>query len=107
MLNWDPGNARASGERAYPDGYNLLPKARIGHCHCKDTVKKSGGYEWAAMGRGIIDWAGQFRALKRDGYRFAVSLETHWTGGGSPEESSRKSWTGMKDLLLKAGALEA
>jgi L-ribulose-5-phosphate 3-epimerase len=107
MLNWDPGNAAASGERAYPDGYNLLPKDRIGHCHCKDTVKKGDDYRWAAMGRGIIDWAGQFRALKRDGYRFAVSLETHWTGGGSPEESTRKSWAGMKDLLEKAGALEA
>ncbi len=39
MLNWDPGNAAASGEIPYPDGYNLLPKERIGHCHCKDVVK--------------------------------------------------------------------
>jgi len=105
MLNWDPGNAAASGERAYPDGYNLLPKDRIGHCHCKDTVKEGDGYGWAAMGQGIVDWAGQFRALKRDGYRFAVSLETHWSGGRSPEKSSRKSWAGMKGLLQKAGAL--
>lgn len=104
MLNWDPGNAAANGERAYPDGYKLLPKERIGHCHCKDAVKKGEGYEWAAMGRGIVDWAGQFSALKRDGYHFAVSLETHWDGGGSPEESSRQSWAGMKELLLKAGA---
>jgi sugar phosphate isomerase/epimerase len=107
MMNWDPGNAAASGERAYPDGYNALPKDRIGHCHCKDTVKTGNGYRWAAMGRGIMDWAGQFRALKRDGYRLAVSLETHWSGGGSPEESSRKSWTGMKGLLERAAALEA
>src|SRR5215475_325109 len=64
MLNWDPGNAAASLERAYPDGYNHLPKDRIGHCHCKDTVKEGDGYGWAAMGRGIVDWAGQFRALK-------------------------------------------
>jgi len=107
MLNWDPGNAASCGERAYPDGYRLLPKDRIGHCHCKDTVKKSDGYGWAAMGQGMVDWVGQFRALKQDGYRFAVSLETHWTGGGSPEVSSRKSWSGMKDLLQRAGALEA
>jgi L-ribulose-5-phosphate 3-epimerase len=104
MLNWDPGNAAANDERAYPDGYNLLPKARIGHCHCKDAVRKGHDYEWAAMGKGIVDWAGQFSALKRDGYRFAVSLETHWTGGGTPEESSRQSWAGMKGLLRKAGA---
>jgi L-ribulose-5-phosphate 3-epimerase len=105
MLNWDPGNAAASGEITFPDGYNLLPKDRIGHCHCKDAVKTAKGYEWAAMGQGIIDWAGQFRALKRDGYHYAVSLETHWRGAGSAEESSRQSWAGMKKLLQQADAL--
>ena len=105
MLNWDPGNAAASGETPYPDGYSLLPKERIGHCHCKDAVRKGSGYDWAPMGGGIIDWLGQFKALKRDGYHCAVSLETHWNGGGSPEESSRKSWAGMKKVLEQAGAL--
>jgi L-ribulose-5-phosphate 3-epimerase len=105
MLNWDPGNAATLGETPYPGGYNLLPKERIGHCHCKDAVKKGQGYDWAPMGGGLIDWAGQFKALKRDGYHFAVSLETHWNGGGSPEESSRKSWAGMKKLLQQADAL--
>jgi sugar phosphate isomerase/epimerase len=57
------------------------------------------------MGRGIIDWTGQFAALKRDGYHFAVSLETHWRGAATPEESTRQSWAGMKDELQKAGAL--
>jgi sugar phosphate isomerase/epimerase len=109
MLNWDAGNAAARGEKAYPDGYNLLPKNRIGHCHCKDVAKKTdnGGHEWAAMGRGVIDWVGQFQALKRDGYRYAVSLETHWRGAGSPEESTRQSWAGMKNELQEAGALRA
>jgi sugar phosphate isomerase/epimerase len=107
MLNWDPGNAASRGEKAFPDGYALLPKDRIGHCHCKDVAKKPGGegFEWAAMGRGIVDWTGQFAALKRDGYHFAVSLETHWRGAGTAEESSRQSWAGMKAELQKAGAL--
>jgi len=105
MLNWDPGNAAASGEIPYPDGYRLLPKERIGHCHCKDAIKKGKKYDWAPMGGGFIDWSGQFKALKNDGYHFAVSLETHWSGGGSPEECSRKSWAGMKKLLEQAGAL--
>jgi sugar phosphate isomerase/epimerase len=106
MLNWDPGNAAERGEKPYPDGYDLLPKDRIGHCHCKDAAKKSdgSGYQWAAMGRGIIDWVGQFKALKRDGYHFAVSLETHWRGAGTPEESTRQSWAGMKKALQVAGA---
>ena len=107
MLNWDPGNAAGRGETPYPGGYNLLPKDRIGHCHCKDIAKITDAKEppWAAMGRGAIDWVGQFTALKREGYHYAVSLETHWRGGGTPEESSRQSWAGMKDQLRKAGAL--
>jgi L-ribulose-5-phosphate 3-epimerase len=105
MLNWDPGNAAASGETPYPDGYDLLPKERIGHCHCKDVMKHGKKYDWAPMGRGMVDWAGQFKALSRNGYHFAVSLETHWDGGGTPEESSRQSWAGMKKLLQEAGTL--
>ena len=106
MLNWDPGNASERGETPYPDGYDLLPKDRIGHCHCKDSVKKpEGKYAWAPMGGGAIDWVGQFKALNRDGYRFAVSLETHWRGAGTPEESTRESWAGMKKELQQAGAL--
>lgn len=105
MLNWDPGNAAMFGETPFPDGYNLLPKNRIGHCHCKDATRTAKGFEWAAMGKGIIDWVGQYQALKRDGYHHAVSLETHWHGAGTPEASSIQSWAGMKDALEKAAAL--
>lgn len=107
MLNWDPGNAGARGEKAYPDGYRLLPKNRIGHCHCKNVVLKNGGegFEWQPVGKGDVEWAAQFAALKQDGYRYAVSLETHWHGADSPEESTRQSWAGMKAALQKAGAL--
>jgi len=50
LLNWDPGNAAAIGETPFPNGYRLLPKGRIGHCHCKDVTRKpDGSYEWAAM----------------------------------------------------------
>ena len=106
MLNWDPGNAAERDEVPYPNGYNLLPKERIGHCHCKDALKNAEGkYSWAAMGKGIIDWLGQFRALKSAGYQHGVSLETHWRGAGTAEESTRQSWAGMKALLQKAGAL--
>jgi L-ribulose-5-phosphate 3-epimerase len=105
MLNWDPGNAAMFGEIPYPNGYDLLPKGRIGHCHCKDAIKTAKGAEWAAMGKGMIDWVGQFKALKRDGYHHVVSLETHWRGAGTPEASTIQSWAGMKDALEKAGAL--
>jgi L-ribulose-5-phosphate 3-epimerase len=104
MLNWDPGNAAAIGETPFPNGYDLLPKQRIGHCHCKDTVMKpGGGYAWAPVGGGVIDWAGQFRALVAQGYHHAVSLETHWKGGGTAEQSSRISMKGLKAVLHKDG----
>jgi sugar phosphate isomerase/epimerase len=105
MLNWDPGNAGTfAGNIPYPNGYDLLPKSRIGHCHAKDVIRKPGGkYDWAPVGGGIIDWVGQFRAFAQDGYHYAVSLETHWRGGGTPEASSRISMKGLKDALAKAG----
>ena len=104
MLNWDPGNSAAIFSKPYPDGYNLLPKNRIGHCHCKDVVYKPGHkYEWAPVGGGVIDWVGQLKALKRDGYNKGLSLETHWRGAGTPEASSRISMDGLKKTLVKAG----
>jgi L-ribulose-5-phosphate 3-epimerase len=104
MLNWDPGNAATfSDDTPYPAGYDLLPKERIGHCHCKDVKRLAGGkYEWAPVGSGVVDWVGQFRALQRDGYHYAVSLETHWRGAGTPEASTRVSMKGLKDSLKKA-----
>src|ERR1044071_3378029 len=107
-LNWDAGNAAARGETPFPDGYAMLPKDRIGYMHCKDIIRKpDGSTEWMAMGRGIIDYVGQFRALKKDGYDGVLSLETHWRGAGTPEESTRQSMAGMKELLLRAGAIQS
>jgi len=107
-LNWDPGNAVMRGELdAFPAGWDLLPKNRIHHCHCKNAVKNDAGkIEWAPVDKGYIDWGAQFRALKQAGYRDAVSLETHWHGGGTPEQSTRISWAGMKKALMDAGAFQ-
>jgi sugar phosphate isomerase/epimerase len=104
MLNWDPGNAAAVGSTPFPDGYKLLPKDRLGHCHCKDVVRKPDGkYDWAPVGGGIIDWVGQLQALQRDGFHCGLSLETHWRGAGTPEASTRISMEGLKKTLVKAG----
>jgi sugar phosphate isomerase/epimerase len=105
MLNWDPGNAAALGSTPFPNGYNSLPKHRIGHCHAKDVVVKADGkFEWAPVGGGVVDWVGQFKAFQRDGYRHVVSLETHWRGAGTPEASTRISMDGLKKTLAIAGA---
>ncbi len=113
MLNWDPGNAAALMSKPYPDGYKLLPKNRIGHCHCKDVVyhaanAKGQKYDWAPVGGGVVDWVGQLQAFVRDGYHFGLSLETHWRGAAgtpeaTPEASTRVSMDGLKKSLVKAG----
>ncbi len=106
-LNWDPGNAVMRGEfDAYPNGFDALPKNRIHHCHVKNAVKDDAGkVVWAPVDKGYIDWAAQFRALEKIGYSNAVSLETHWKGGGTPEASTRTSWDGMKMRLEQADAI--
>jgi sugar phosphate isomerase/epimerase len=103
MLNWDPGNAAAFDGTPYSTGYQLLPKDRIGHCHCKDVVRKPDNkYEWAPVGGGMVDWVGQLKALHRDGFHSGLSLETHWKGAGTPEASTRASMDGLKKSLSKA-----
>jgi sugar phosphate isomerase/epimerase len=91
---------------AFPAAWDTLPKNRIHHCHCKNAIKNEAGkIEWAPVAKGYIDWTAQFKALKQAGYRDAVSLETHWHGAATPEESTRVSWAGMKEALVGAGAL--
>ena len=104
MLNWDPGNAAALHSKPFPDGFDKLPKGRIGHCHAKDVVyKPDGTYGWAPVGDGVVDWVGQIEALQRMGYHYGLSLETHWRGAGTPEASTRRSMAGLKQSLTKAG----
>lgn len=70
-VNWDPHNAFALNERPFPDGYEMLPKARIGNVQMKaKTLLK----EWEPEN---LDWGAIFAALARDGYKGQVGLETH------------------------------
>ena len=117
MLNWDPGNAGTfPGAVPYPDGFALLPKERIGHCHAKNVQRDDSGStrpavgrpmpgksEWEPVGTGVVDWVGQLKALHAMGYHYAVSLETHWRGAGTPEASSRVSMADLKKALGEAG----
>jgi L-ribulose-5-phosphate 3-epimerase len=80
QLIWDPANALVAGETPFPDGYRHLSPSRIVHVHAKDCLRDGGSPTWTELGRGDVDWRGQFRALADDGYRGAISLETHWTG---------------------------
>ncbi|MCS6951234.1 MAG: sugar phosphate isomerase/epimerase [Bryobacteraceae bacterium] len=81
-LVWDPANAFVAGEKPFPEGYALLPKDRIVHVHAKDCRVEDHTPEWGPLGTCAIDWKGQIAALLADGYRGAISLETHWPGPG-------------------------
>lgn len=107
QLNWDPGNAAKLGDAAFPEGYQRIPKNRIAHVHCKNAERNpsGSGYRWAPVGKGLVDWPAQFRALHNDNYHAAVSLETHWRGAGTAEEASRECWAQMRAALQSAGAL--
>lgn len=80
QLVWDPANMLVAGEEPFPDGYELLPKDRIGHVHAKDCHMEGHKPVWGPLGTRHVDWKGQIEALLKDGYRGAVSLETHWPG---------------------------
>jgi sugar phosphate isomerase/epimerase len=77
---WDPANASILGEVPFPDGYSALPPDRVAHVHAKDCIVHGHKPTWGPLGEMGIDWKGQIAALKRDGYRGAISLETHWRG---------------------------
>jgi sugar phosphate isomerase/epimerase len=79
-LIWDPANASLLGEVPYPDGYERLPRHRNVHVHAKDCVVNGHTPTWGPLGEMAVDWRGQIAALARDGYRGAISLETHWRG---------------------------
>ena len=115
MLNWDPGNAGTfPGAVPFPKGWDLLPKERIGHCHAKNVKRDDsqppkpgrpmpGKSQWEPVGIGVVDWVGQIKALHAMGYHYALSLETHWRGAGTPEASSRVSMKDLKKALSAAG----
>lgn len=96
---WDPANALVLGERPYPDGYALLPAARIAHVHAKDCTVDGRTAKWGPLGGMSVDWKGQIAALKRDGYAGAISLETHWSPGGDKMRGSEICATNLAALL--------
>ncbi len=99
-LVWDPGNAFFAGESPYPEGYSKLDASRILHVHVKDAVADPSmtNYRFVPVGKGQVNYVGQFRALRSAGYCSGISLETHYTSG-SKEEGSSDSMRGLLAAL--------
>jgi sugar phosphate isomerase/epimerase len=97
---WDPGNAFFAGERPYPDGYQEI-RPFLAHVHIKDAIQEGDAAPyWCVVGEGHIDYAGQFDALRQEGYTGWISLETHYRpDGGTPEEGSRACLAGLRRFV--------
>jgi len=101
-LVWDPANAVVAGGVGYPDGYNALPKERIGHVHAKDCTMVGDGFtpEWGPLGTKDTNWKAQIDDLIRDGYKGYISIETHWPGpGGDKFQASMIVGQNLHDLV--------
>jgi len=102
---WDPGNVTMLGEIPYPDGYREV-RGWFAHVHVKDAKKdpQTGKPAWVPVGDGMIDFRGQFKALREDKYAGTMSLETHYRrADGNRLESTRESLEGLLKILREVG----
>ena len=97
---WDPGNALCAGEVPYPTGYEAIKEFTV-HVHLKDAVMSGKEATFVRMGDGDVDYMGQFRALKADGYAGLLSLETHYRPDGNAEEGSRQCLANLRKMLAE------
>lgn len=73
---WDVNNGIACGERAYPEGYELI-RGRITHLHIKPNALKV----MDPIKGSDVNYSDLLRQMLSDGYAGAASIE-HW---GTPE----------------------
>ena len=102
-LTWDPNNSAGEGDpEPFPAGYEMLDPKRIYHVHLRDYRRTAdGGAEWCGVGQGEFDHVGQIRALLKDGYTGALSLETHFEIDGSKAKASEFSMTNLLERIRK------
>ena len=95
-VNWDPANAYRAGEdHPYPEGYGAV-RDLVRHVHYKDAAADPRTGVRGFVFDGVVDWAGQITALKRDGYRGYISVETHVR---PKVESARRSVERLRALI--------
>ena len=95
-INWDPANAYRAGEdHPYPEGYAAV-RDLVRHVHYKDAATDARTGVRGFVFDGVVDWAGQISALKRDGYQGYISVETHVR---PKVESARRSVERLRALI--------
>ncbi len=101
--NLDPGNVAAAGFHAFPDAYEPV-RGLVAYVHLKNysAVQK----QFMLFDQGDIDLRAQLGALKADGYRGYVAIETHtrYNKGGSalpPVAASRANCVTLQRWLAE------
>jgi len=79
-VNLDPANLVISGGDAVDAVVRL--KKKIVQTHVKDVIKRSGCFDFVALGEGILPYKEYLRALSRSGFRGFLILE--YEGRGNP-----------------------
>jgi sugar phosphate isomerase/epimerase len=92
-INWDSLNGLAQKEVPFPDGYEVLPKKRIGNVQ----IKGKSVLDYPEK----LDWKKIFLTLQKDGYQGKIGLETHIFGEGQIAASH----SSMKEILRIVQAL--
>jgi len=100
LATWDPCNALGLGEVPYPDGYREV-RGLFRHMHVKDMRKNpaTGKFQYVPVGQGAIDYRGQFKALRNDGYDGTMSIETSYI---RPDKDKLEATRECLDGLLSA-----
>jgi sugar phosphate isomerase/epimerase len=75
-INWDPANSYACGDVPFPDGYHEV-KEYIVNCHYKDAIWSEVEHAYRFVFDGKVNWEGQIKQLKKDGYSGFIAIETH------------------------------
>lgn len=100
--NWDVGNGYDHGEAAYPEGYGALDKSRIWNMHLKGMQCAQGFKQCRETfaDAGVIDLAGQLRALLRDHYTETMSLECESSEPGmTHQQTTERSMQGLLRVI--------
>jgi len=100
--NWDVGNGYAHGEAAYPEGYSALERSRIWNMHLKGMQCAQGFQQCRETfaDAGVVDLAGQLRALLRDHYTETMSLECESSAPGmTHQQTTERSLQGLLRVI--------
>ncbi len=100
---WDPCSSLYCTEVPYPDGYDII-RGYIAHVHLKDGIVNlpAATFDFCAMRQGQMApyYNDIVKALKKDGYRGAISLESVYTPEqGTREDGFRESLPVFKELM--------